>query len=373
VTPPSPVRSALAPAAAPSPGAARLAPPDLSVIVVSWNTCDELRACLESVAAGVRGIMAEVVVVDNASTDGSPDMVMAQFPDVRLVRNADNLGFAAGCNAGLRVATGRYLLLLNPDTVVLGDVLAATVRYLDDHPDVGALGCRVLNTDHSLQLSCFRDPSVLNTLLSVTGLARLRWPRSLGREWMRTWQRDSERDVDVVTGCYLATRREVVDDIGLLDDGYFFCGEEADWCHRMREKGWTARFAPVGEIVHLDGIAGRKLSERRDLLCMAGQVRFVDHHDGPLAGWVMSALLWIHAVSRAAGFGAVAWARRGHEGRRTARARRDHQVRIARRFREVRELAGLRRPRPLATRLRAAVSAWTPAREGTGSATTTGT
>jgi hypothetical protein len=348
-----------------------LAPPDLSVIVVSWNTCDELRACLESVAAGVRGISAEVIVVDNASTDGSPDMVTAQFPDTCLVRNADNLGFAAGCNAGLRIATGRYLLLLNPDTVVLGDVLAATVRYLDDHPDVGALGCRVLNADHSLQLSCFRDPSVLNTLLSVSGLARLRWPRILGREWMRTWQRDSERDVDVVTGCYLATRREVVDDIGLLDDGYFFCGEEADWCRRMREKGWTARFAPVGEIVHLDGIAGRKLSERRDLLCMAGQVRFVDHHDGPLAGWAMSALLWIHAVSRAAGFGAVAWARRSHEGRRTVMARRDHQIRIARRFREVRELAGLRRPRPPATRLRPRSWSRGPRATAAGSATTT--
>jgi GT2 family glycosyltransferase len=346
VTPPSPVRSARAPAAAPSPGAARWAAPDLSVILVSWNTCDELEACLESVAAGVRGVSAEVVVVDNASTDGSPDMVAASFPDVRLVRHAENLGFAAGCNAGLRVATGRYLLLLNPDTIVLDDVLGATVRYLDEHPDVGVLGCRVLNPDHSLQLSCFRDPSVLNTLLSVSGLARLPWPRSLSREWMRTWQRDSERDVDVVTGCYLATRRKVVNEVGPLDDGYFFCGEEADWCRRIREKGWTARFAPIGEIVHLDGIAGRKLSERRDLLCMAGQVRFVDRYDGPLAGWAMSGLLWTHAVSRAAGYGAVAWARRSQEGRRTARARRDHHIRVARRFREVRELAGLRRSRP---------------------------
>jgi GT2 family glycosyltransferase len=345
MTPPSSVRSARVPAAAPSPGAARWASPDLSVIIVSWNTSDELRACLESVAAGSRGFSVEVVVVDNASTDGSPDMVEARFPDVRLVRNADNLGFAAGCNAGLRVATGRYLLLLNPDTIVLGDVLAATVRYLNDHPDVGALGCRVLNADRSLQLSCFRDPSVLNASLSVSGLARLPWPRGLAREWMRYWHRDSERDVDVVTGCYLATRRDVVDDVGPLDEGYFFCGEEADWCRRMREKGWIARFAPIGDIVHLDGIAGRQLSERRDLLCMAGQVRFVDHHDGPLAGWAMTVLHWIHAVSRTAAFGTLACVRRSKEGRRTARARRDHQVRITRRFREVRELAGLRRTR----------------------------
>jgi GT2 family glycosyltransferase len=346
VTQPSAVRSASATVAAPCAGAARQPPPDLSVILVSWNTTDELRACLESVSAGLRGIAAEVVVVDNASADGSPDMVEARFPDVRLVRNADNLGFAAGCNAGLQVATGRYLLLLNPDTIVLDDVLAATVRYLDDHPDVGALGCRVLNADRSLQLSCFRDPSVLNAFLSVSGLARLPWPRILSREWMRYWHRDDERDVDVVTGCYLATRREVLDDVGPLDDGYFFCGEEADWCRRMREKGWIARFAPVGEIVHLDGIAGRKLSERRDLLCMAGQVRFVHQHDGWLAGWAMSALLFVHAVTRTVFFGVVAWVRRSDEGYRTAKARRDLQVRITKRYREVRVLAGLRTARP---------------------------
>jgi GT2 family glycosyltransferase len=342
VTPPSPVRSARAPAAAPSPGAARWAAPDLSVILVSWNTCDELEACLESVAAGVRGISAEVVVVDNASTDGSPDMVTANFPDVRLVRHAENRGFAAGCNAGLRVATGRYLLLLNPDTIVVDDVLTATVRYLDEHPDVGTLGCRVLNSDGSLQPSCFRDPSVLNTFLGVSGLAKLPWPRFLGRERMTHWQRDSERDVEVVTGCYLATRREVADDIGPLDDGYFFCGEEADWCRRMRERGWVLRFAPVGDIVHLDGVAGRKLSERRDLLGMAGLVRYVDHHDGWLAGWAMSGLLWAHAASRAAGFGVVASATRRGERRKAARDRSDHFQRVLKRYREVRELAGLR-------------------------------
>jgi GT2 family glycosyltransferase len=319
-----------------------LAPPDLSVIVVSWNTCDELRACLESVAAGLRGIPAEVIVVDNASTDGSPDMVQAHFPKVRLVRNPDNLGFAAGCNAGLQLATGRYLLLLNPDTIVVDDVLAATVRYLDEHPDVGTVGCRVLNADGSLQPSCFRDPSVLNTLLGVTGLAKLPWPHVFGRERMTHWLRDSERDVEVVTGCYLATRREVVDDVGPLDDGYFFCGEEADWCRRMRERGWVLRFAPVGDIIHLDGVAGRKLSERRDLLGMAGLVRYVDHHDGRLAGWAMSALLWVHAASRAAGFGAVASATRSGERKGAATIRRDHFRRVLKRYGEVRELAGLR-------------------------------
>ena len=333
-----------APADSSSAGAVRR-PPDLSVIVVSWNTRDELQTCLESVLAGLRGISGEVMVVDNASDDGSPEMVEALFPEVRLVRNAQNLGFAVGCNIGLKIASGRYLLLLNPDTIVLGDVLASSVRYLDGHPNVGAFGCRVRNPDGTLQPTCFRDPSVLNTFLGLTGLARLRWPPGFGRERMTHWLRDSERDVDVVTGCYLAVRREVVDDVGPLDSGYFFCGEEADWCRRIRTKGWAVRFAPVGEIIHLEGAAGRKISERRDLLGMAGLVRYVHHHDGWLAGWTMWALLWLHAASRAIVFGVIAHGRRSDEGRRAAKVRHHHYLRVVRGHSEVRALAGLRQTR----------------------------
>jgi GT2 family glycosyltransferase len=313
------------------------------VIVVSWNTREELQACLESVLAGLRGISGEVIVVDNGSADGSPEMVESRFPQVHLVCNGQNLGFAAGCNIGLQVASGRYLLLLNPDTIVLDDVLDATIRYLDAHQNVGAFGCRVLNPDGTAQQTCFRDPSVLNTVLGLTGLARLRWPRIFGRERMTHWPRDSERDVDVVTGCYLAVPRRVVDHVGPLDSGYFFCGEEADWCRRIRSKGWAVRFAPIGEIIHLEGVAGRKLSERRDLLGMAGLVRYVHHHDGWLAGWTMWALVWLHAASRAIAFGAIAYGSWSDESRRAAKIRRDHYVRVVRGHSEVRTLAGLRR------------------------------
>jgi GT2 family glycosyltransferase len=336
-----------APLGAPSTGPA--AQPDLSVIIVSWNTRDELRACLESVRTGLRPISGEVIVVDNASADGSAEMVEESFPRVCLVRNAQNLGFAAGCNVGLDAASGRYVLLLNPDTIVLDDVLAATVRYLDEHPQVGALGCRVRNADGTLQPTCFRDPSVTNTFLGLTGLAKLRWPRSFGRERMTHWLRDSERDVDVVTGCYLATRREVVDDVGPLDSSYFFCGEESDWCRRMRMKGWVVRFAPIGDIIHLDGVAGSKINERRDLLLTAGLVRYVDHYDGRLAGWMMWSLLWLYAASRAVAFGLIALGERSYEGRRWAKARSDNYRRVVRHYPEVRKLGGLRSPWPHAT------------------------
>jgi len=334
----------------PAPNDEPAARPDLSVVVVSWNTRDELRGCLTSVldglAAGDDGappIAGEVIVVDNASDDGSADMVEAELPTVRLLRNPANLGFAAGCNLGLALARGRHVLLLNPDTLVLGDVLAATVAYLDDHPEVGALGCRVLRPDGTVTPTCFRDPSVLNTALGVSGLAHLRRPRWLGRERMAGWARDSERDVDVVTGCYLAVPRAVVDAVGPLDDGYFFCGEEADWCRQIRRAGWAVRFAPVGEIVHASGVAGAKIDHQRQLLLDAGLVRYAHVNDGVVAGLAMWGLRWAFSVSRCAGWAAVALVRPGAARRAGARARRDYFARVVRDFAAVRRLAGLRR------------------------------
>lgn len=331
---------------------------DLSIVIVSWNTADDLRRCLSSVQraligaddlAGAHGdaahrrLSAEVIVVDNASEDGSADMVEEEFPEVALVRNPANLGFATGCNVGLSLAAGRHVLLLNPDTIVLGDVLSATVAYLDDHPEVGALGCRVLHPDGTVAPTCFRDPSVLNTVLGVTGLAHLPWPRWLGRERMAGWDRDSERAVDVVTGCYLAVPRTVVDVVGPLDEGYFFCGEESDWCRQIRRAGWAARFAPVGEIVHTSGVAGARIDHRRQLLLDAGLVRYAHANDGAVAGWAMWALRWLFSASRSSGWAVLALLRPGAAARAHARARRGYFARVVRDFAAVRRLAGLRR------------------------------
>ena len=316
--------------------------PDLSVVVVSWNTVDDLRACLGSVVDGLGALRGEVIVVDNDSDDGSADAVEAEFPTVTLVRNPANLGFAAGCNVGLAVARGRNVLLLNPDTVVLGDVLPATVAYLDGHDDVGALGCRVLDTDGHVAATCFRDPSVLNTLLGVTGLAHLRWPRWFGRERMTSWSRDSERDVDVVTGCYLAVPRRVLDAVGGLDDRYFFCGEESDWCRQIRRAGWAVRFAPVGDIVHTSGVAGARIDHRRQLLLDAGLVRYAHRNDGPIAGWAMWALRWAFSATRCGAWGVVAAAAPRGSRRTHAVGRRDYFARVVRDYTVVRRMAGVR-------------------------------
>ncbi len=299
-------------------------PPDLSVVIVNWNTLEMLRDVLGSVFAHAGGLGLQVIVVDNASEDGSADMVAAEFPQAALIRNTGNRGFAAANNQGFALATGRHILLLNSDTLVLGDVLAASVAWLDAHPRAGAMGCRVLNTDGSMQPTCSMFPGPLNLVLLGSGLWRLRWPPVLGRYRMTGWQRDSFRQVEVISGCYLMLRREVLDRIGPLDEDFFFFGEETDWCRRMHDAGWELWFAPVGEIVHHGSVSARKLSHRRDVLLTEALVRLNRKHGGPLRGALAWGILFGFNLSRAA-----FWGLRAALGRRPAEADR------ARHFRRV--------------------------------------
>jgi hypothetical protein len=141
-------------------------------------------------------------------------------------------------------------------------------------------------------------PSLLNTLLKVTGLFLLPWPQFLGREHMSRWKRDSERDVDVVTGCYMLVRREAMEKVGLLDESFFFCGEETDWCRRFSDAGWRIRFSPVGEIIHLGNASGKSLSSDRDVLLTAGLISYHRKHSGNLAALSVWILLLVFSLTR---------------------------------------------------------------------------
>ena len=227
---------------------------DVSIIIVNWNTKGLLRDCLSSVYAHAGEIDYEIIVIDNASTDGSAEMVKNDFRQVILIENSNNRGFAAANNQGMAVAKGRYVLLLNSDTVVLDNAIANTVRFADANPEVAVTGCRVLNSDRTLQRTCFMFPSVLNMLLSSTYLYKL-FPKNkfFGREQMTWWDRNDVRQVDVVTGCFMLVRREAVEQVGVMDERFFMYCEETDWCYRFREEGWKVMFAPVGEIIHFGG------------------------------------------------------------------------------------------------------------------------
>jgi GT2 family glycosyltransferase len=254
-------------------------PVDVSIVIVNWNTKDLLRQCIRSVYAESPSIRCEVIVVDNGSTDGSIEMVRQEFILVNLLVQSDNLGFAAANNIGIAAATGRYVLLLNSDTVVLDRAIEKTIDYADAHPGVAVIGCRALNPDYSLQNTCFMFPSILNLVLFSAYLYRL-FPKSrfFGRELMTWWLRDDPREVEVVTGCYMLVRKEAIDDVGLMDERFFMYYEETDWCLRFRAKGWKNQFTPDAEIIHIGGASTAKIGPQRARLKNRSFVRYVFKH-----------------------------------------------------------------------------------------------
>jgi GT2 family glycosyltransferase len=252
---------------------------DVSVVVVNWNTCDLVRQCLRSVYQQSPSIRCEVFVVDNGSSDGSAVMVRREFPQVNLLANQDNRGFAAANNQAVALAKGRYILLLNSDTIVLDRAIEKTVAYADKHRDTAVIGCRVLNPDGTLQNSCFMFPSILNWFLFSTYLYRL-FPRSrfFGREQMTWWSRTDSRDVDVVTGCFMLVRKEAIDQVGPMDERFFMYAEETDWCYRFKASGWKNRFTPDAEIIHIGGASAAKLGAQRAQVTNRSLVRYMFKH-----------------------------------------------------------------------------------------------
>lgn len=271
---------------------------DVSVVIVNWNTRDVLRDCLRSVFAHSGTSSLEVIVVDNGSTDGSPEMVRREFSQVNLLACPDNRGFAGANNLGMSIATGRYILLLNSDTIVMDDAIRKTVAYANMHPDTAVVGCRILNPDRSLQRSCFMFPSILNLLLFSTYLYQL-FPtnRFFGREQMTWWRRNDAREVDVVTGCYMFVRKEAIDDVGLMDERFFMYYEETDWCFRFKAKGWKNRFTPSASIIHIGGASSAKLGAQRARIKNRSFVRYVfKHWSKPRACIGLLAISFFYAV-----------------------------------------------------------------------------
>ena len=280
---------------------------DLSIVIVNWNTRDLLRDCLASVFAGLEALSAEVFVVDNGSTDGSLGMLAAEFPQVAVIANPDNRGFAAANNQALVRAVGRHVMLLNTDTLVHDTVLPDAVAFLDAHPHVGVMGPRILNRDGSVQASATCYPSLGRLVGQTLGLNRI---PALDGYRMSGWDRRGLRRVEVISGCAMLVRRAAMEGVGLLDAGFFFYGEETDWCRRFAAAGWEVVFAPVGEITHFGGGSVRKLNHRRDVLLTEGTVRLHRKHGGLAGGIACYAVLGVFNASRAVLWAAVSLTRR---------------------------------------------------------------
>lgn len=220
---------------------------NLSVLIVSWNTRELVAQCLDSLAAHPASTPFEILVVDNASTDGTAAMIRERFPAVGLVANRSNAGFAAANNQAIAKSRGRHLLLLNPDTEVRAHALDTMLAFMSSHPQAGAVGARLLNPDRSLQHSCSRVPTLGRELRRLFHLDRAE------REEMVAWPLDEARPVEVLLGACLLLRREALDEVGLLDERYFMYTEEVDLCFRLARAEWALYWLPQAEVVHYGG------------------------------------------------------------------------------------------------------------------------
>jgi N-acetylglucosaminyl-diphospho-decaprenol L-rhamnosyltransferase len=229
----------------------------IAIVIVNYNTCDLLRACLLSLAQGVQRHTTQIWVVDNASHDGSAAMVQSEFPDVQVIANPKNGGFAFANNLAIQAilesaAEPDYILLLNPDTVTSQGSLDLLVEYLDRHPEVGACGPKLVLPDGSLDLACRRSfPTPGVSLYRMLGLSRL-FPRSprFARYNMTYLSPDVETEVDAVVGACMAVRTGVVREVGLLDETYFMYGEDLDWAYRIKQYGWRIMYVPSSVVTH---------------------------------------------------------------------------------------------------------------------------
>lgn len=272
---------------------------DLSIAIPSWNTRTLLDQCIKSVRRCCDDLRVEVIVVDNASSDGSADMVTTKYPDAKLIANRTNIGFAGACNLAFKQSTGRYFLLLNSDTIVLDGALKSLVQFMDCHPDAGAAGCKLLNQDGSLQRSCSCFPGLLTELFDAIYLSKL-FPRSrvFACYPMSFWDFDHTRQVDFAGGSCLIVRREAIGEVGLLDEEYFMYAEEADWCYRFWDQGWAVYFYPDAQVIHLGGESAQKFGNEIHLNLYTGRNRFIRKHRGRTAAVMHRLIVALGAALR---------------------------------------------------------------------------
>ncbi len=255
---------------------------DLSIIIVSYNTRELTRRCVRSLLAFTQGLDLEIIVVDNASEDGTVPVLQQEFPSVRVIANAENLGFARACNQGLREARGRYVMLLNSDTELRDDVLGPLLRLLDAHPEVGAAGLRLVYPDGRTQhYSAARAKSLLGTLAQYSLPRRREIPlylKPLDPPWLY--------ETESISGAALLVRREVLQTVGGLDEGFFLYGEDADWIARIRRAGYKIACAPHLVLIHHHGASSRRDEMRREIEALKSNLRYFAKHGGSLHVWL---------------------------------------------------------------------------------------
>lgn len=265
---------------------------DLSILIVSWNVRDLLRRALASVEADTSGLQSEIILVDNASRDGTVAMARDEFPSVRIIGNPDNRGFTVANNQALAQARGRYLFLLNPDAEVVPGALGALLGYMQANTNVGIAGPQLLNPDGTVQSSRRRFPTLATALVESTRLQQW-FPRNrlLQRYYLLDTSDDAVQDVDWVVGAAMFVRRQVYEQIGGFDESFFMYSEELDWCYRAKRAGWGVVYFPPARVIHHEGKSSEQVAAARDIYFHSSKIRFFRKHHGALSASLLRAFL----------------------------------------------------------------------------------
>lgn len=277
---------------------------DVSIVIVNWNTKQLLIDCIDSLFRETHDCSLEIIVVDNASSDGSAEAVEERFNDkVIVIRNKENLGFAKANNVGIRKATGRYVCLVNSDIIALDRCVDRLCAYLDEHEEIGSLAPRTINEHGQLRRNCREFPSLRNLFCQAFFLDRL-FPKSKlfrGRVLI-DYDLDTVRDVEVLSGCFLMVRRKALEEVGLLDEIFFIYGEDVDWGRRFHNAGWKTVLYPEAQAIHIGGASSKKANIRFLLEKMKADYQYWKKHHHFVAQKLYVLIITLHYAIRTAGW-----------------------------------------------------------------------
>jgi GT2 family glycosyltransferase len=286
---------------------------DISIVIVTWNCKAHAEECLMSLAAQKTDLNVEVIVVDNASVDGTPDFIEGRFPSVRLIRSDTNLGFARANNVGIERTTGTYICLINPDVNVAPDCLQKMHAYMQEHPSIGLLGPKMLCADRTVGRSTMRFPSLWNSFCRAVALDCIVQRSSLfGGFMMRDFAHDHTREVDVLNGWFWMTRRNALEEVGVLDNQLFMYGDDLDWSRRFHKAEWKVVFFAEAEAVHYGGGTTARARIPFYIAMQRANLQYWKKHNGILRAAGFFLITCLHHFVRVVGYALVA-IRRGPE------------------------------------------------------------
>jgi len=272
---------------------------DVSIVIVSYNTKEMTIACLHSVYDQTNNLSFEIIVIDNASADGSADAIANEFPNIHLIRSSENLGFAVANNKGFLQAKGKYVLLLNSDTLLLGNGIKGCWAYIESNKMIGVLGCRAILPNGQQQKTIYRDLNLFSLFVNIFVPSSLqRKSKFFGRQRYIGINLDKCHFVDVVAGCFMLVRRDVILQVGPLDEEFFFYGEEAEWCNRIRKAQWKIGYYPDAKILHYGGGSTSSISVKKAIFMAKGQLLLLEKIRGKRVAYLGNVLMLVRDIPR---------------------------------------------------------------------------